>query len=143
MTRAKKDEENEVTEIEGGDTPIDVIPEEKPKPKRQSGKKVSMSSSEIANILDLLIGGIAKLFSCKYKYRATDYDKEAVGLERLAAKFPIILKLLLLADPLIIVFGLAEKFREIFATRPKKQKNDTQPESGSAGAMHLVPGEQK
>jgi len=122
-------EEKEIDELMEADPQATIISGgdvEEPKKKKTEtpaasrGKKIN--APEIAMILNLVIGSFSKLLGYRYQYRDADYKKESEGLERLSVKFPIIRNVLLLADPLIILFGLIDKLRDISKTKPKAEK---------------------
>jgi len=150
MGRPKKDvtEAETTLTFDGENAAATELP--KPKeaaPRRSSSKKLSMSDSEVASIFHTLIGGIAKTLGYKYNYRESDYNKEAQGLVRLSEKFPVVLRILVMVDPLLIFLALAEKITSIAKTKqtaPKPEPQPAQQEKGpqlvySTPAGHAAP----
>jgi hypothetical protein len=117
----------------GGET---VIGQPPPTVKvKQNGK---FTTSELAEKLNILLGGAARMGGYEYQYESVHYNQEAAGLLRLIEKYPEVGKIVILFDPLLIVFGIIGKFKNLIKKK-KEEKKDQNNQSQQSPPPPSVP----
>jgi len=122
MTKPKEKTISPETFEESIDTKLPPEPKrDRPAPKPRPGR-IEFTEGEIASTFHTLIGGASKLLGYDYKYTENDFSQESKGIVRLSVKFPVLAKILVLVDPLLVLLGLVSKLAEIRKTKPAPVK---------------------
>jgi len=112
------------TTIEGG--------EFKPKQEnrgKKSGGRISVEKETIADKLNILCEGIASILGLNYTFQSSDYNKEATALCNIAKLYSPVARVLELFDPLLIVFGIFSKFKEMRNKKQQSQVKNVKPQT--------------
>lgn len=96
---------------------------------RPAGGKVSVEKETIADKLNILCEGIASVLGFHYEFTAIHFYKEAVALSNVAKMYPPVAKVLELFDPLLIVFGIFSKFKNMKKKDKKKEHQNVSRET--------------
>lgn len=88
---------------------------------RPAGGKVSVEKEIIADKLNVLCEGIASIMGYEYAFSPLDYKKEALALANIAKIYPAVAKILEFFDPLLIIFGIFQKFKSM-KKKPRENK---------------------